>query len=215
MTRPRLPELFEPDRLLAFSDGVFGVAITLLVIDVRLPSVPTGSDDTALLQALVEMGLKLFVFAFTFLILGMSWLGHHRKFSYIRKVDGRLLWMNLLYLMTLCLVPFASSVLAEHGGSRIAFILYAGVMTMADLLSAGLSAYGLREPFLGGRSELSRGFRRDMVLSPLCAGLLFLIGAALALGGWVRLAHWTLLIIVPVMAFWGSHVRGPLSVEKS
>src|SRR3712207_7008906 len=65
-------------------------------------------------------------------------------FRSIDKIDGRLLWMNLLYLLALCLVPFASSALAEHGGSRFAFALYAGVMALTNLLSAGLSAYGLR-----------------------------------------------------------------------
>jgi uncharacterized membrane protein len=81
MTTPRLAEFFEPDRLLAFSDGVFGVAITLLVIDVRLPSISPDGDDAAFLHALWGMGQKLFVFAFTFIIVGMGWLGHHRKFS--------------------------------------------------------------------------------------------------------------------------------------
>ena len=77
--------------------------------------IPPG-DKSALLQALLGMEQNLFVFAFTFIIVGMSWLGHHRKFSYIDKVDGRLLWLNLLYLLALCLVPFVSSVLAEHRG---------------------------------------------------------------------------------------------------
>lgn len=85
-------EFFKPDRLLAFSDGVFGVAITLLVIDVHLSPISADNEDPALLQALWAMGPKLLVFAFTFIILGMSWLGHHRKFSYIDKVDGILAW---------------------------------------------------------------------------------------------------------------------------
>jgi uncharacterized membrane protein len=75
MNTSRPTELFEPDRLLSFSDGVFGVAITLLVIDLHLPAIP-DTGDWALLQALREMGPKLLVFAFTFVVLGMSWLGH-------------------------------------------------------------------------------------------------------------------------------------------
>jgi uncharacterized membrane protein len=206
MNMPASAELFRADRLMAFSDGVFGVAITLLVIDVRLPPTLEG-DDPALLQALWGMGPKLFVFAFTFIVVGMSWLGHHRKFSYIDKVDERLLWMNLLYLMALCLVPFTSSLLAEHGSSRFAFAVYAGLLAVTDMLSAGLSAYGLREPFLGGRPEPRLGFRRDMILSPLFASAIFVIAAAIALGGLVRLAHWSLIMIAPVMAFFGSRTR--------
>lgn len=206
-TMPIPRELFRPDRLLALSDGVFGVAITLLVIDLQLPPLPAGGGDAALLQALLAMGPKLLLFAFTFLVVGMSWLGHHRKFNYIHQVDGRLLWLNLLYLMALCLVPFASSVLGEHG-SRFAFVLYAAVMTLVEMLSAGLSAYGLREPFLAGR-DLRSGPRQDMILSPLLTGAIFAIAAGMALGNLTRVAHWTLLTIVPVTAFFGSRTRKP------
>ena len=168
-------ELLKPDRLLAFSDGVFGVAITLLVIDVRLPPIPPDSDDTAVLQALWGIEQKLLVFAFTFIIVGISWLGHHRKFNYIDKVDGRLLWLNLLYLMVLYLVPFGSSIVAEHGSSRVAFAVHAGVMALADILFASVFTHGLREPFVAGRLEPRSALRRNMILSPLLAGILFVL----------------------------------------
>lgn len=198
--------------MLAFSDGVFAVAITLLVIDLRLSPMPAGNEDVALLRALLGMWPKLAVFVFTFFILGMSWLGHHRKFSYIGKVDGPLLWLNLFYLLALCLVPFASSVLGEHGGNRFAFTLYACTMAVIELLAAALSGYGLREPFLAGRSELRPGLWGDMVLSPLLVGALFVIGAVLAMVGQARPARWTLIMIVPVMAFFGSRARGRAAV---
>jgi uncharacterized membrane protein len=199
-------ELFKPERLLAFSDGVFGVAITLLVIDLRLPPVPpAGDSDAVLLQALLATGPKLAIFAFTFIIVGMSWLAHHRKFSYIGRVDTRLLWINLLYLMALCLVPFASNVLSEYG-SRIAFVLYAAVMMLVSLLSAGLSAYGLQDRFLVS-PNLRPGLRQDMVLSPLLMSAIFVIAAVMAFGNAMRLAHWTLIMIVPVMMFFGARAR--------
>jgi uncharacterized membrane protein len=206
MTESEPSELFETDRLLAFSDAVFGVAITLLVIDLRLPLLPEGSGDSAWLQALRDMGPKLGVFAFTFLVVGTGWLGHHRKFSYIEKVDGRLLWVNLVYLLALCLVPFASSALGD-ATSRFAFALYAAVMAIVDLLSACLSACALREPFLGGRLKLTPALRLDMILAPLFAGAIFAIATAAALLAYVRAAHWVLFLIIPCMAFFGSRTR--------
>jgi uncharacterized membrane protein len=161
------------------------------------------------------MGPQLLVFVFTFLVVGMHWLGHHRKFSYIHKVDGWLLSINLLYLMTLCLVPFASSVLGEQSGSRFAFVLYATVMALADMLSAGVSAYGLREPFLAKPLPPRSGLLQDMIISPLSASGIFMIAAGLALGGLMRGAHWALLMIVPVMAFFGSRTNKTVSVQKS
>jgi uncharacterized membrane protein len=215
MMVPESRELFRPERLLAFSDGVFGVAITLLVIDLQLPPLSEGGGDPAFVHALASMLPKLLVFGFTFIIIGMSWLGHHRKFSYIERVDERLLWLNLLYLMALCLVPFVSRVFAEHGGNRFAFALYAAVMAMLELFSVGLSAYGLRTPFLTDSMRLSPRLRQDIQLAPFLVGIIFLLGAGLALGGMTKPAHWVLLMIVPIMAFFGGRAQkaatpGPL-----
>jgi uncharacterized membrane protein len=105
-----------------------------------------------------------------------------REFSYIEKVNGTLLWLNLFYLMALCLVPFASGMLSEHGGLRAPFL----VMT-----------------------NLRPGIRQDMILSPLLIGAVFLLSAGLAVGERMRAAHWMLLMIVPVASFFGSRNRRP------
>lgn len=198
-------EFFKPERLLAFSDGVFAVAITLLVIDLRLPPIPAGGADAALTDALLGMEPKLFIFGLTFIIVGMSWLGHHRKFSYIGRVDNRLLWLNLIYLMTLSLIPFATSVLSEHS-SRIGFMVYGLVMGLSLSLSTALSAYGLRAPFIEG--DLRPGARKDMILSPLLTAVIFLISVGLAFAHLEAPAHWSLLLIVPAQGFFGSRARG-------
>ncbi len=185
MTEPRSREVFEPSRVLAFTDGVFGVAITLLVIDLRLPPGLSNVSDAGFLQALVAMEPKVYVFALTFIIVGMSWLAHHRKFSYIDKIDSPLLWLNLLFLMALCLVPFASSTLGEYS-SRFAFILYASVMALVCILSTVLSVYCLRKPFLA-TAELRPGQWQDMVFAPLLTSLVLMIAAGMAaLATWCK-----------------------------
>jgi uncharacterized membrane protein len=212
MTAPGSREIFKPERLLAFTDGVFGVAITLLVIDLRLPPNSTSGGDAGLLQALLAMEPKVYVFAFTFIIVGLSWLAHHRRFSYIDKVDSALLWLNLFFLMALCLVPFASSVLSEYS-SRFAFVLYSAVMALVCLLSACMSVYGLRTPFLA-TSDLTPSLWQDMALAPLLTGIIFVIAAGMALGGLVRMANWSLGAILPVMAFFGHRSRRAVRPSK-
>ena len=196
-------EFFGPERLLAFSDGVFAVVITLLVLDLRLPEV--GHGDAEMLEALRSMAPKLFIFVFTFIIVGMGWLGHHRKFSYVRQVDGRLLWLNLIYLLAGCLVPFASGVLSEHSG-RIGFTVYAAVMALMLLLSAVLSAYSTRQPFLV-ETGLPPGVREDLILPPLLNAFIFLVAGGLALSGRMNAAPLSLLLIVPVSAFFGARAK--------
>jgi len=204
-------EFFKPERVLAFSDGVFAVAITLLVIDLRLPPIPQGAD-AALIDALLGMEPKVFIFGLTFVIVGMSWLGHHRKFSYIGRVDSRLLWLNLVYLMTLSLIPFATSVLSEHS-SRIGFMVYGLVLALSLLLSTALSAYGLRAPFLV-KGNLRPGARQDMILSPFLTALIFLGSVGLAFAHLEEIAHWSLLLIVPAQAFFGSRARTHHPLDK-
>ena len=200
-------EVYRPERVLAFSDAVFGVAITLLVIDLRLPEMPRDADDAAMMKALLAMGQPVFVFVFTFAVVGLSWVGHHRKFSLVERVDERLIWLNLVYLLALCLVPFASSTLGAHGESRIAFALYAGVMAFTDVLSAAVSVYAIRVPFAAAQTVARRGLRTAMIGAPLLGGLLFALSATVALAGWVRLAHWTLLVIIPAMSTLGRWAR--------
>lgn len=217
MTEPTSREVFKPERLLAFTDGVFGVAITLLVIDLRLPQGSTNVSDAGFLQALLAMETKVYVFAFTFILVGVSWLAHHRKFSYIDKIDSPLLWLNLLFLMVLCLVPFVSSVLSEYS-SRFAFVLYATVMALLCILSTVLSAYGLRKPFLA-TPDLRPNQWQDMVFAPLLTGLVLMIAAGMALGGLERTAGWSLWAILPVMTFFGHRsrraVQRPIQVSEN
>jgi uncharacterized membrane protein len=196
-------EFFAPERLLAFSDGVFAVVITLLVLDLRLPE--TGHDDPAMPEALRSMVPKLLIFAFTFIIVGMGWLGHHRKFSYVHQIDSGLLWLNLIYLLTVCLVPFASGVLSEHSG-RIGFAVYAAVMALMLLLSAVLSGYSLRQPFLV-ETGLPSGVRQDLILPPLLNTVIFLIAGGLALSGRMNVAPLSLLLIVPISMFFGARAK--------
>lgn len=197
-------ELFRPERLLAFSDGVFGVAITLLVIDIRLPPLAPGGSEQDLLPRLTELLPNLIVFAFTFVVIGLSWMGHHRKFLFVEQIDGGVLWINLFFLLALCLVPFASSVLSENSQNRFAFALYAGVMAILDLLSATLSAYCLRTPFLRPGTGPRSAQRQEMIFSPLLNAIIFATSAALGIAGLLHPAHWLLLAIVPVMAFFGA-----------
>ncbi len=118
------------NRLEAFSDGVFAVVITLLVLDLRLPA------DTAplpLLQRLWLIWPKLAAYAMTFAITGIYWVGHHGLFTLIRRVDRNLMWMNLYLLMCVSFIPFPASVMGADPKDPLAIRLYA-----ASLVAVGL-----------------------------------------------------------------------------
>jgi uncharacterized membrane protein len=110
----------EFNRIVAFSDGVFAIAITLLVLTLE---VPAGVDDLG--QELRDRTDEFLAYALSFAVLGKLWLSHHRFFGSLGRFDGTLLALNLLYLAFVALVPFTSDLLGEYSDERVAVIAYA------------------------------------------------------------------------------------------
>src|SRR3954463_12583090 len=98
------------DRVVAFSDGVFAIAITLLVLSIDVPNVP----DDRLNDALRDLLPFVYTYALSFVIVGLYWLAHHRLFRSLERVDRTLLWINLLVLGVVALIPFPTEVLGRY-----------------------------------------------------------------------------------------------------
>ena len=113
----------ETSRIEAFSDGVFAIAITLLILNIKIP--PAGSGD--LRAELIGQWPSYFSFLVSFTFIGIMWINHHRLFTHIARSDDVLLILNLLLLLGVVVVPFPTAVLALHLGQadqRPALILY-------------------------------------------------------------------------------------------
>ncbi len=109
----------------ALADGIFSVAMTLLVIDIRLPEgmrVTTSADLARYLASAASTFVAYFV---SFLVLAMIWVGHNYQFRYVERLDRRLLWVNLAFLLLVTLVPFTTNVIAWHANLSLAASLYA------------------------------------------------------------------------------------------
>ena len=121
----------EFSRIVAFSDGVFAIAITLLVLNLGVPE-HIRHDD--LWPVLRDQGQDLFAYALSFAVIGRFWVVHHRFFSEITAFDGRLLVLNLFYLAWIVLIPFSSQVLGDHGDDTAAIVLYAANLAICVLV---------------------------------------------------------------------------------
>ena len=183
---------YAPERLLAFSDAVMAVAITLLVLDLKLPEGVSDADLGAVLRGSLH---GVGVYALSFVVIGLFWMGHHQQFSNIRRVDGPLMWLNLLFLMAIGLIPFATSILSDHGDA-LPTMLYAGVLVSACLVSAALWAYARRDPALMP-ADVPRSVRREGLLTPLLTALVFGLSIPIAFFWSPAAGQWTWLLALP------------------
>jgi uncharacterized membrane protein len=150
----------EFSRIVAFSDGVFAIAITLLVLNLSVPEHLHGND---LNNVLWEQRQDLLAYAISFAVIGRFWIVHHRFFSSVIGFDGRLLSLNLFYLGWIALFPFSAQVFGDHAGDTAAIVVYAvnlagialvGMLMAADARRAGLAKMSPQEAREGQRRAL-------------------------------------------------------------
>jgi uncharacterized membrane protein len=106
-----LERTHDPSRVLALSDGVFAIVITLLVLEVHVPELSQGQSLSA---ALAEVRPSFNAFVITFILTGMYWVAHRDLFALIRRTDRGLVWLNILSLLPLCLLPFGAGMLGRY-----------------------------------------------------------------------------------------------------
>jgi uncharacterized membrane protein len=116
----RKEEELEFGRVLAFTDGVFAIAITLLVLGL---DVPPNLDDIG--AALRDRSSDFVAYGVSFAVLGSIWLAHHRFYTLVARFDGRLIVLNLVYLALVALVPFSAQLLGHYSQTTDAVIVYA------------------------------------------------------------------------------------------
>jgi uncharacterized membrane protein len=133
-------ESIEFARIVAFTDGVFAIAITLLVLSLDVPANLSGS---ALHDFLVDAWPQLFAYFLSFAVIGRFWIGHHRFFATVHDFDRRLMVLNLAYLSLIVLVPFPTELLGDYGSETDAVVLYALVVGSAALLAWIMLRYAL------------------------------------------------------------------------
>ena len=160
IARRREENEVEFSRIVAFSDGVFAIAITLLVLNLSVPEHIHGDD---LNEVLWEQRQDILAYALSFAVIGRFWVVHHRFFGSVVGFDGRLLGLNLFYLGWIAFFPFSAQVFGDHAGDTAAIVLYAlnlagitlvGMLMTTDARRAGLSEMSAEDARAGRRRAL-------------------------------------------------------------
>jgi uncharacterized membrane protein len=184
----------ETGRVEAFSDGVFAIAITLLILEIKIPK----PSDGALGNQLLRQWPSYFAFLISFAFIGVMWINHHRLFTHIKRCNNTLMILNLLLLLGVTIVPFPTAVLATHIGfpdQRTAALLYNGVYVFIAIIFNLLWRYAVsRNHHLLGKEvdkenvgRISKQYAFGPLLYLFCAALAW-ISVPASLGANVLLA---------------------------
>jgi len=167
----------EFSRIVAFSDGVFAIAITLLALAVEVPDeLPSGMTLAELIE---DQSRDLIAYAISFAVVGKLWLSHHRFFSAVERFDSVLMGLNIFYLAWIALVPVTSEVLGDYGDNSAGVITYAIVMAAVSLTFQVQIAYSYRNGLIRPElREIERGFLEP---ANLIIAAVFLISIPVAL----------------------------------
>ncbi len=188
------------ERLAALSDGVFAVAMTLLVLDLRAPAVETIHSEAELGRALLALSPRLLVYLMSFTTLGIFWVGQQTQLNHLARSDRDLTWLHLGFLFAVSLMPFSTSLMAEFIAERTALLLYwANILLLGAMLFA-TGRHMLRAGLLAGDAPAQIGLWIERRI--LIAQTLYAFGALLCLVN----TYWSLGFILLVQAI---YVIGP------
>lgn len=169
-------------RIETFSDGVFAIAMTLLVIEIGVPHLGDEAQGTTLFGALVAQWPSYLGYAVSFLQIGVIWANHHNRFSFIERSDHILLFLNTLFLMCVAFIPFPTALLAEYietDEQTIAVAVYSGTLAVTAVFFTLLWLYAATNHRLVSRG-LDPASLRAMTRRYVAGMFLYIFAFALA-----------------------------------
>ena len=176
-------------RLEAFSDGVFAVAITLLILNIQTPTL-RPEDGGSLGHALLASWPAYLSYVLSFVTVGITWINHHQMFKYIIRTDHTLLFLNLLLLMCITFIPFPTALLAQYirsdqpGQQQTASFVYGGLFTIMSIMFNAVWWYAVWRKLTDPSGPVTH--YRNMALRYLPGPLLYLVATVLSVvNAWI------------------------------
>ncbi len=164
-----------PDRIKAFSDGVFAIALTLLILQVKVPSPSQITGEADLQSFLLQQWPAYLSYALSVVIIGLYWVAHHGLFHYIRRANRMLLWLNILFLLCVTFIPFPAALMSEFGNYRTSVVIYGASLAVTGLVFDLMRWYATHQHRLVDKdlhTQVIRTARRRNLIDPIRARVL-------------------------------------------
>jgi uncharacterized membrane protein len=165
------------ERLAALSDGIFAVAMTLLVLDLRVPATEAVHSEHDLRQILLALAPRLVVFLMSIMTLGIFWVGQQTQLNHFARSDRNLAWIHIAFLCAVCFIPFSTSLLAEFIHYRTALLVYWSNILLLGLTLFWSWTYATRYKLL--TDDLPQEIHPAVIRRIVIAQSLYAAGAAL------------------------------------
>jgi uncharacterized membrane protein len=148
---------------MSFSDAVFAIAMTLLVVQLTVPviakTLPSAEIGHQLARGLAALGPAYFSFGVSFVVIAGFWVAHHRRFVELNRYDAGLVWLNLLLLLCIVFIPFPTAVLGRYGDQPVAAVFYAASLAATGVVSGAVMIYADRRGLTDPSADAPRGVR--------------------------------------------------------
>lgn len=149
---------FQIERMILFTDAVFAIAITLLVIEIKAPEIHHNFTQQQIQAQLASLVPKFIGFLVSFFVIAIYWRSHHRLFSFIKDYDDKLIWLNFLFLFTIILMPFSSAYYSENTDFNLPFYFYC-----CNVAVTGLANYFMLHYIIKHKERIAEGFNEQKV----------------------------------------------------
>jgi uncharacterized membrane protein len=165
------------ERIKAFSDGVFSIVITLLVLELHVPVLESPSSGSELMWALVAIWPKILTYAASFIVVGIYWIAHHNFFHYTHRTNRALLWLNNFYLMSVSLIAFTAGLIGSYPGNKVAVFFYGLNLVMVGIFLSSMWAYVMKHGMVNEHGLLVMRATRVIVAIPVALYSLAMLAA--------------------------------------
>jgi uncharacterized membrane protein len=167
-------------RLTSFSDGVFAIAVTLLVFNLKVPQMPSGDIHTLLADKVLAMVPNFTTYVLSFLLIAVYWTFHHRLLNLVTKMDNPFLWMNIWFLLLVSFIPFPAALYGSYPHEIFSFIFYIASMVLVNGISMLMLAYASYKYRLTSK-ELPLAMVKYLFFRQFTTILVFLLSIPIAL----------------------------------